>query len=263
MNLLDYFDRIAIIHLRSRADRYRTLVRELERMKIEIAHPKVCIPDAPMPSDANGFPGKGMYGSFLSHLEVLKSARTNNLQSVWVLEDDAIFSRRFAREQSKIAEFLAKSEWDICYFGHSLTDELESLPRGLPRYSGPYYWVHCYAVHARIFSRLIDYIEGTIDRPRGDPHGGKMYIDAAHSLFRRFNPDVIALVANPVLSIQRGSPSSLNEGYWYDVSPLTRPAAWLARSMRDEYWRCTDRGGTARRIQERVRKRLQMWRETP
>jgi glycosyl transferase family 25 len=239
MTLIDYFDRISIVHLRARTDRYHALVCELRRMGIEITNKKVSIPDAPMPADANSFPGKGMYGSFLSHLDILQSARKNDLQSVWVLEDDAIFSRRFVREQHKIVEFLSRNEWDICYFGHTLTDELRSLPLGFPRYSGAFYWAHCYAVHARILPRLITYIEETIERPRGDPRGGKMYIDAAYTLFRKFNPDVVTLVANPVLSLQRGSQSSLGEGYWYDRNALARPAVRLARLMRDECWRWT------------------------
>jgi glycosyl transferase, family 25 len=239
MNLLDYFDRVSIIHLRMRADRYRDLVRELLRLNIEITNPKVCIPEAPMPTDANGFPSKGVYGSFLSHLDILKSAREDGLQTVWILEDDAIFSHRLIRQQDKIAKYLARTEWDICYFGHTLTGELKRLPIGLPRYSGPFYWAHCYAVHARVLPRLIAYVEETVNRPSGDPRGGKVYIDAAYTLFRRFNPDVVARVANPVLSLQRGSQSSLGRGYWYDRYPLTRPAIQLARVARDECWRWT------------------------
>ena len=249
IGLLDYFDRISIIHLKNRADRYRALARELRRLGIAITHAKVCIPDAPMPPEPNGFPSKAVYGSFLSHLEILKSAQHENLQSVWVLEDDAIFSRRFVREQHKIADFLARHEWDICYFGHSLTNELASLKTGLPRYSGPFYFAHCYAVHARIFPRLIGYLEETRDRPRGHPLGGKMYIDAAHVLFRRFNPDVVTLVSNPVLSVQGGSPSTHGHGHWYDRHFLARPVIKMARGIRDECWRWTGwtYGGAARR----------------
>src|SRR5664280_3167766 len=101
LSLLDYFDRISIIHPKARADRYRELARELRRLGIEITHGKVCIPDAPMPSEASGFPSKSIYGNFLSHLEILKSAQRDGLQSIWVLEDDAIFSHRFVREQNK------------------------------------------------------------------------------------------------------------------------------------------------------------------
>jgi GR25 family glycosyltransferase involved in LPS biosynthesis len=236
-SILDYFDRVSIIHLKERSDRYCALVRELRRMSIEITHPKIRIPDAIKPSDANGFPTKGVYGNFLSHLEILKSALQENLQSVWVLEDDAIFSRLFMRKQDQIADFLARSQWDICYFGHTLTQELNSLEIGLPRYSGPFYWAHCYAVNGRVLPRLISYLEETVDRPCGHPQGAKMYIDAAHTLFRRFNPDVVTLVSNPVLSVQRGSPSSLGRGHWYDQHPLARPMVQLARNIRDEWWR--------------------------
>ena len=239
MSLLDYFGRISIIHLKEREDRYRALVGELRRMGIKITHNKVCIPDAPKPAETGGFLNKGVYGNFLSHLEILQSARRDNLQSVWVLEDDAIFSRRFVREQFRIADFLARSEWDICYFGHALTKELDSLEIGLPRFSGPFRWAHCYAVHARILPRLVEYFEETLHRPPGHPSGGKLYSDAAHTLFRHFNPDVVTLVANPVLSVQRGSPSSLAHGHWYDRHPLARPAVIFARAMRDECWRWT------------------------
>jgi glycosyl transferase, family 25 len=237
MKFQDYFDRVAIIHLKHRTDRFGPLVGELRRLGIDITAPRVTIPDAPMPPQANGFPSKGVYGSFLSHLDILKSAHADKLQTVLVLEDDAIFSRRFARERDNIAMFLSKHEWDICFFGHSLTVELAQLELGLPRYSGPFYWAHCYAVHACIMPRLIRYLEETVQRRRGDPLGGKMYIDGAYALFREFNPDAIVLVANPVLSVQRGSPSSLVHGRWYDRVLLVRHAAMGARSLRDEAWR--------------------------
>ena len=239
MKLLDYFDRIAIIHLKERTDRYLSLARELRRMGIDIRHQKICIPEAPMPNNANGFSGKGVYGSFLSHLEILKSAQEDALRSVWVLEDDAIFSHRFVREQAKIADFLTRTQWDICWFGHSLTKELRALKPGLRRYSGPFYWAHCYAVNAPILPRLTEYLAETISRPRGHPEGGKLYIDAAYSLFRKLDPHVVALVGNPVLSVQRGSPSSLAHGRWYDRVPIIKPAVNAARATRDECWRWT------------------------
>jgi GR25 family glycosyltransferase involved in LPS biosynthesis len=239
MTLLEYFDRISIIHLPQREDRYRALAKELQRLEAAITDPKVAIPDAPMPTDAYGFTNKGVYGNYLSHLEILKSAQRDKLQSVWILEDDAIFSHRFVRDQAKIAGFLASNEWDICFFGHSLTKELDSLPRGLPRYSGPFYWAHCYAVHSRILPRLIDYMEDNLMRPGGHPLGGKAYIDAAFTLFRKFNPDVVALVANPVMSVQRGSRSSLHNRRWYDRLVMIQPVIYAARAMRDEFWRWT------------------------
>src|ERR1700691_6109395 len=102
MGILDYLDRLAIVHLPNRTDRYKALKHELSRIGLDIEGPKVSIPDPPMPQIANGFTSRGVYGSFLSHLEILESAYQDGLDTVWVLEDDAIFSRKFNMQQTTI-----------------------------------------------------------------------------------------------------------------------------------------------------------------
>jgi len=236
MNLYDYFDRISIIHLPERKDRYDALSKELRALDIDIRGSKVDIPYAPRPDDANGFPSRGVYGSYLSHLETHRQALKDGLNAVWVLEDDAIFSKRMCRSQAALVEKLQNSEWDLCYFGHTLTKELAGQPTGLVTPNSDFFQAHCYAAHARVLPRLVAYLERATVLPSGHPEGGKLYIDAAFTLFRRFNPDVVTLVANPRLSIQKGCFSSLNDLRWYDT-PATRALVSTARSMRDQWWR--------------------------
>jgi glycosyl transferase, family 25 len=236
MGILDYFDRLAIIHLPDREDRFRALERELSRIGIDIKCSKVSIPDPPMPETSNGFTSRGVYGSFLSHLEIIESAYRDGLDTVWVLEDDAIFSKRFQMQQLPIAQYLRANEWDQLFIGHSVLEKLPVSPTGLVRYSGPFIWAHCYAVHRRIMPRLIEYLRKTIDRETGHPEGGKIYIDAAYFFFRQFNPDVISVVSSPCLSVQKGSPSSLNSQRWYQKSAIGAVVN-LGRGIRDECWR--------------------------
>jgi glycosyl transferase family 25 len=237
MTLYEYFDRIAIIHLPERRDRFESLWSELRGLGVDIRQPKVQIPHAPRPSEAGGFPSRGVYGNFLSHLSILRQAWKDGLQTIWVLEDDAIFSRRMCREQAALVERLKQCDWDLCFFGHSLTHELANQPTGLVPPSGDFIWAHCYAVHARVLPRIVAYLERAVDLPAGHPDGGRLYIDAAFTLFRRFNPDVVTLVCNPALSIQKGCPSGLNEPKWYDNVALTRPFVSLARRARDQWWK--------------------------
>jgi glycosyl transferase family 25 len=239
MKFIDYFDRISIIHLPERADRYEALERELKSIDIDVKHPKVRIPFAPRPDDACGFTSKGVYGNFLSHYNILKEALDDKLGPILVLEDDAIFSRRMAREQEQLVHSLGHNPWDICFLGHSLNKELKGLPHGLIPHSAEFRWAHCYAVHPRILPRLVTYLEANAENPAGHPRGGKMYIDGCYNLFRRFNPDVVALVSNPVLSVQKGSPSSLNNRPWYEGPKFGRMLVGLGRSVRDELWRRT------------------------
>ena len=109
MKFIDYFNRISIIHLPERTDRYRSLERELKSIDIDIKHPEVRIPFAPRPDDAYDFTSKGVYGSFLSLYNILKEALDDKLGPILVLEDDAIFSRRMARKQEQLVHSLGQS----------------------------------------------------------------------------------------------------------------------------------------------------------
>jgi len=211
----------------------RALRGELRRVGFDIDNPKVMIPFAPEPADANGFPSRGIYGNFLSHLSILESARKDGLQNILVLEDDAIFSARF--RTCHMVEILSSEPWDICFIGHAL--KLAPTPSGFLRSDAPFKWAHCYAVNCSVMPRLVDYLTATIERPVAHPAGGKMYIDGAYSLFRQRNPDVVSLLAAPSLSSQKGSPSNLSDRKWYDANPLTKPIVATARAIRDELWR--------------------------
>lgn len=237
MTLYDYFNRIGIIHLPNRLDRFQSVSLELRNIGIDIRQPKVHIPYAPVPSDWDGWPSRGVYGNFLSHLGILKQALSDSLATIWVLEDDAIFSRRMCREQTMLAKTLSERDWDLCFFGHSLTHELIAQPNGFIRSNSEFIWAHCYAVHARILPRLVGYLERATVLPAHHPEGSRLYIDAAFTLFRRLNPDVVTLVHNPALSIQKGCASSLNDPKWYDTVAVTRPLVSLARLARDHWWK--------------------------
>jgi hypothetical protein len=230
---LDFFDRVAIINLPSRPDRLRALGAELRRIGFGIGNPKVTIPHAPQPSDANGFPSRAVFGNFLSHLDIIETAWRDGLNNVLVLEDDAIFRATF--RTSPVTETLASQPWDICFIGHAL--DLAPHVDRFVRSDAPFKWAHCYAVNRSIMPRLANYLRETMERPVGHPAGGKMYIDGAFSLFRQQNPDVISLLSAPCQSSQKGSPSNLAGRRWYDKSPLTRPAVIVARALRDEMWR--------------------------
>ena len=238
MKLIEYFDRTCIINLPERIDRLTVLRKELKRFGSDGQQSKVQVPFAPRPDEPNGYASRGVFGSFLSHLEILKSAMRDGLSTVWVLEDDATFNDLMVHEQDQIIDHLQKTVWDMCFFGHSLERELAGIPEGLVPHTAPFRWAHCYAVHSRVFPRLIAYLEETMANPVGHPRGGRMYIDGAYNLFRRVEPDVVVLTANPAMSIQRSTPSSLAIGPWYDRTILSAPVS-LIRRARDEIWRRT------------------------
>ncbi len=238
---LDYFGQVSIIHLRERIERFNALKNELARIGVDIHDERVLIPDAPRPDDSYGFPSRSIYGNFLSHLDILRKARDENSHSVLILEDDAIFRSFFADRayQEQIVKTLESELWGLCYFGHPITDQLSDQPIGLITTPLMFHWAHCYAVHQRVLSDLVAYLEATIETSAGHPDGGKMYIDGALSMFRSRMTGIKVLVSNPAISIQGGSPSGIATRSWYDrLSVLSKPLI-LVRAARDELWRRT------------------------
>jgi GR25 family glycosyltransferase involved in LPS biosynthesis len=239
--LLDYLTQVRIIHLRNRVDRYTVLVRELANVGLDINDDRVQITDAICCSDDNAFPSPSVFGSFLSHLKTLREAHDKQYRSILVLEDDAIFRSFFSSEdfQKQLVDTLSAKPWDICYFGHPVTNLLKTQPKGLINTNLIFRWSHCYAVHQRILPELIAYLEATMERPAGHPEGGKMYFDGALSMFRERSPNVVTLISNPTFSIQRGSISTLADRRWYDKVAMLQLPLNLVRAIRDELWRRT------------------------
>jgi glycosyl transferase family 25 len=240
MQLIDFFDRLYIIHLPERVDRYQALKKELATIGIDIQGSKVRLPKPLYPTDAHGFPSIGVYSNFTRHLGILKECLEEGVERVWILEDDAIFRHqlRQEKEQEELIQRLSQNDWDLCFLGHKISKAaLRSQPRGLVPFQDEFLWAHCYCVHARVLPQLVQYLEETLVNPEGHPRGGRLYIDGAFNMFRHLYPEVVTLVSNPNLSSQKGCPSSVAQRRWYDGYTVTRPIIATLRSLRDEAWR--------------------------
>ncbi len=237
--LRDFVDRVYIINLPEQTTRLASTKAELHRLGFTADSDQIRVPFAPRPETAHGFPSRGVYGNFLSHLSILTDIRDNSLERALVLEDDAIFRRSFRRAdvQSKLIDDLNARDWGMWFGGHSLTSELNGAGKGLVATTAGFRWAHCYMVNKSAVAELISYLEKTAETPRGDAHGGKMYIDGAFSLFRRIFDNHTCLVSNPAVSIQKGTQSNLASTSWYDRGKLVQSSANQLRAARDEIWR--------------------------
>jgi glycosyl transferase family 25 len=103
--------------------------------------------------------------------------------------------------------------------------------RKMVRYTESIGCAHFYAIHRRILTRLLDFLETVQRRSPGDPAGGPMHYDGALATFRAQNPDVVTLIAYPCLGFQRSSRSDIYIR-WYERVPVLKQAADLARIVR-------------------------------
>jgi hypothetical protein len=246
-SLVGCFERVYLIHLRERVDRYVALERELASVGIPLDHPKVRIMEGQWSESPNGFPSLGAYGNFMSHLRILREAKADGLESVWVMEDDVIFRSHLRRAdaQASVVQELRGKPWDIAYLGHHIeTRRLRELRKRDPDVefspvapTEEFLWAHCYAVRKSAFDPLLAYLEETLTNPPGHPRGGRMYIDGALNMYRRLHPHAKVLVSTTNLVYQRSSPSSLAGQKKWQSAPAIASAMPLVRSLKDSLWR--------------------------
>lgn len=237
----EYFDRVGIINLPSRPDRLASIRNELRLIGFDPDSDQITVPFAPQPDDDHGFKSKGVYGNFLSHLTIIKTARDEGLKRVLILEDDAIFSRRIRTVdyQNALIESAESTGWGMWFIGHYLRSAAAPPNVGVVVTTEPFKWAHCYAVNHSAMDDLIDYLEATIERPEGHPEGGKMYIDGAFSLFRAKYKTHKNLICIPAMSIQKGNQSNLALDGRTLAAGFAAPLQHTVRNFRDEFWRWT------------------------
>ncbi|WP_413164296.1 glycosyltransferase family 25 protein [Capilliphycus salinus ALCB114379] len=232
MKVIEYFPRAYVINLPERTDRRRMIMAQLEKPDSPLTPDQVEFFAGIRPDDPGEFKNIGIKGCFLSHLAILKKAKEDNLPNILILEDDLGFSPQFKPHQDQLIEQLSQSNWGFVYFGHRLKLEATDTVKLIP-YSRPIETTHCYGVNAVIFDRLIEFLEGLLQRPAGHPDGGPMFIDGALSTFRRKNPDVFTWVASPTLGIQQSSRSDLTTNRWDRIS-FVRPVMGMLRTIKNQ-----------------------------
>jgi len=235
MAVLDCFDRAYVINLPHRTDRRVQIEAELAWAGIPFVPGEVELFAGIRPDAPGTFPSIGVLGCFMSHTAILKQAQQLGLRNVLIMEDDLQLLPAIRDQHKRFAECVNDTEWDILYLGHGVEVRPDG-PIELMPYREYLLLAHCYAIHQRILTRLIDFLELVQSRAPGHPDGGPMHYDGALWTFRQQNPDVRTFLVVPNLGIQRSSQSDIAPPKWFDRVPILKQAARWARSAK-VWWR--------------------------
>jgi hypothetical protein len=238
MSFSDHFDRLCIINLPQRTDRWRHVLRELDRIGVSLEPGRVERFEAIRPASADGFESVGRRGVFLSHCAIARQALRDGLKSVIVLEDDVAFTPAMLEHGETLARQLHQMPWHIALFGYLEIDapaqrlrELLAGPPGWLPLPGPRIGSHFYALHRDVLPALVEYMAQVEMRPPGHPQGGRMGADATYNMFCELHPQLRAVIARPNLAGQVRSASDLMPN-WMDQVPILRELRRAARSLR-------------------------------
>ncbi|MDY6937439.1 MAG: glycosyltransferase family 25 protein [Cyanobacteriota bacterium] len=222
MKFIDFFDRTYVINLPEREDRRKEMTQELNLAGMPFTPNKVELFKAIKPDSPGPFKSIGFRGVFLSHLTILKTAKAEGFKNVLILEDDLEFRKDFPQYEEAIIAEMMSVDWDILNFGYYCDgySGLESIGSSILKpFSGKIIGTHFYAVNGKVFDRLIDFLEGMLQRPPGHPDGSPMSPDGALNLFDNKFSDVNRLITVPYFGFQRSSPSDITP-QWYDRLPV-------------------------------------------
>jgi hypothetical protein len=147
------FDQVWVINLKRRADRLTRFCAEIDKAGWPFQQPQVFYA---IEGDKVGVPkywqtGGGSYGCLRSHITILERAIQDDINSILIMEDDAVFMDTFAED---VREFLGKvpQDWQCLMLGgqHVNSQPIPVLP-GLVRAGGGggIQRTHCYALRGR------------------------------------------------------------------------------------------------------------------
>ena len=142
------FDRVVVINLNRRDDRLKQITQDLNSLGIKFER---------FAAIDNGDP---IDSCKQSHLAVISQAREDNLGSILILEDDALFSRSFLDDFQKAYSELP-NDWDMFYLGGSALIKLP-FSRYLVR-SKRTLSLQAYAVSSKAYDILLRDYPGHID----------------------------------------------------------------------------------------------------
>jgi len=213
--LLQTYDRVRIVSLRSRTDRRRQMRRQIRTMG-PIEGERLRFVDAYSISEPGPFRKIGSHGCFLTYLQILRQAAAEN-ESVLILQDDCNFLPH-ARHHFVLP-------CDVFYGSHS--SDADTI-----------IGAHCMGFSAKAAQKAATYLAAFYCSPAFKPDSYaasepgfdpliRPPIDGAIVWFRRAHPELTTRFA--MLAYQRSSRSDVTPGL-LDRLPLVREAAGFARA---------------------------------
>ncbi|MFA5156996.1 MAG: LPS biosynthesis glycosyltransferase [Candidatus Omnitrophota bacterium] len=231
--IFNQFDRVYIINLPERQDRFRRITRELLRVGADPRCRPFEVFKGIRPESTDGFPSIGARGIFLTQLKIFKDALQKGYAKILLIEDDVMFTKSFFSSQELISRELAQVKWDIIYLGHHLTPG--HSPAGLFRNDSYIIFMHFMGFNKRVLHDLIGFMEAALQRLPGHPDGGPMHSDGMLNMFRVRNPGILTYIANPSLGYQGPSRSDITVSVFDRLDKtgmILKPLRWLKTKWR-------------------------------
>lgn len=153
MSLNTYFKNIYCINLDRRLDRWLKFIDECKKHSIENVTRISAIDGDKITNNSNLLNGE--LGILLTHYNIIKNAKNNNLENVLILEDDVVFQD----DLKKIDEIMSliPNDWDFIYFGgnHTYGDIPVKINDKILKLNNTVS-LHCVAINNTVYDSILN-----------------------------------------------------------------------------------------------------------
>ena len=146
------FARVFVVNLHSRPDRWESFRERLpEDWPFGEVTRFVAIDGRLVPPPGWWKGGAGAWGCYRSHLKIIEDCLAQDIDSVLIMEDDALFVDGFTEKCRQFFDHLP-SDWGFVYLGGQHLEQNIRLPRRVSEWAYRPYNVnrtHCFALRGR------------------------------------------------------------------------------------------------------------------
>jgi len=185
--LLDTFDHVYVINLPRRDKRWEAFCKGIPKdfpFRMPERYAAVDGGLATPPDWWNG--GNGAWGCYKAHLRILEDCLSNEINSVLIFEDDAVFVEGFTEKVREFWNHLPE-DWEMVYLGGQHIQENQGLPRKINEWVYHPFNVnrcHCYGFRGRrMLERAYRHLNNFADWQV--PHHVDHYLGELHKKLER------------------------------------------------------------------------------
>jgi len=195
--LNDYFEKIYCVNLDKRTDRWEESKEQFKKYNLNVD--RFSAVDGSSVEVKYGSLNDGQIGCALSHIEIIKSLKSDGFKNALVLEDDVQFHEELNKHLSHIMNQVPDN-WDMLYFGgNHAGNNPSSLGKLVKVTENIFKTTHCFTTHSyaiknTVYDKIISCFDGTAP------------IDTS---FSRVQPYINCYVIRPHLAWQRPSYSEI------------------------------------------------------
>jgi len=190
-NPFDFFDKIYCINLDHRTDRWKLVQKQFAKVGILDRVERF-----------SGIKHKlGFVGCRKSHLKIIRMAKEQNLNNVFIFEDDCKFLNYDLSTLNKAIQSLKKEDWELFYLGGRIKEPTRSVCDNL--FESKLTSTQSYAVNKNCYDKILH--SQTIEKLKE-----KLYI-----IDQWYATNMKSYCINPLMTTQRTSYSDI-ENYVVD-----------------------------------------------